>query len=318
MLLHLGVLITGLIVLVWSADKFILGASASARQLGVSTLVIGMFVVGFGTSAPELMVSTMAALDGNSLLAVGNALGSNITNISLILGVTAILMPISVASGIIRRELPMLLAITFAAALLLLDGHLGVMDGVILLASLVGVIWFTYKQSQQGGGDLLETEFEEQLNDQSMTLGKALMWTLIGLLLLLASSRALVWAAVELAQSFGISELVIGLTIVAIGTSLPELAASIVAARKGEADIAIGNVIGSNLFNLLGVMGIPGILAPVALGPEVLERDYLVMLGLSVLLFIFAFGWKRQGRINRLEGGLLLTCFAGYQWLLFS
>ncbi|MGF1644362.1 MAG: calcium/sodium antiporter [Thiotrichales bacterium] len=309
--------VAGLALLVWSADRFIDGAASLARHLGVSTLIIGMVIVGFGTSAPELMVSTIAALQGNPGLAVGNAIGSNIANIALILGVTALLVPLTVHSGILRKELPVLLGATFAAWFLLIDGTLSRMDGLLLLATLFGYMgWVTHSALQQRN-DVVVAEFAEEIPEE-MPLGKSVLWTIIGLLVLLASSRLLVWGAVEIATALGVSDLVIGLTIVAIGTSLPELAASITSARKGEPDLAIGNIIGSNLFNLLGVLGIPGVLSPLALPEQVNTRDYPVMLGLTIALFALAYGWGRgTPQIGRIGALMLLIVFVGYQITLF-
>ncbi|ODC03645.1 calcium/sodium antiporter [Terasakiispira papahanaumokuakeensis] len=309
--------IAGLALLVWSADKFVMGASATAQQMGVSPLVIGMLIIGFGTSAPELIVSLQAALEGNPGLALGNAVGSNIANISLILGATALMMPIAVQSRVIKREIPLLLGIAVLLFVLMWDFHLGVVDGIILLVLLFGIIGFNFWEAQHSESDAYLDELEEELPPE-MPMKNAVIWTVVGLLLLVGSSKLLVWGAVSLAQTFGVSDLVIGLTIVAIGTSLPELASSIAAARKGEAELAIGNVVGSNLFNSLGVIGIPGVLAPFAVDHVVLHRDLPIMTGLTVLMLFMALGRKGPGQINRWEGVILLLMFVGYQALLFN
>ncbi|HSM27928.1 MAG TPA: calcium/sodium antiporter, partial [Thioalkalivibrio sp.] len=310
--------IAGLAVLTWSADRFVLGAAGLARTLGVTPLLIGLTVVAFGTSAPEIIISVLASLQGSPGLAVGNAIGSNIANIGLVLGVAALIAPLTVASRVLRRELPVLLVVTLLGLLLLADGVLGVRDGLVLLAGLLLLTFWLVRQGMAQNGEInpLATEVEESL-PPGLSLPMALFWLLLGLALLLLSSRTLVWGAVEIAQALGVSELVIGLTIVAIGTSLPELAASVAAALKGENDLAIGNIVGSNLFNLLAVLAIPGILAPAAVENAVLFRDYPLMLGLTVLLFIFALTRGREaGQIQRWQGAMLLGLFAGYLTLL--
>jgi cation:H+ antiporter len=264
-----------------------------------------------------MLVSAVAALQGNPGLAVGNAIGSNITNIALILGLTALIVPLAINSKLLRRELPILLATMIAGLLLLLDGKLSRLDGVILLLGLLAmVIWMVRSGLAERSGDPLGTEFSDEI-PRDMPMSRALFWVGIGLLVLLASSQLLVWGAVGIAQSLGVSDLIIGLTIVALGTSLPELAASIVSALKGEHDIAVGNVIGSNLFNLLAVLGIPGLLHPLAIESEVLTRDYPIMIGLTLMFFVMAYGFRAPGRINRVEGGILLACYFGYQTLLY-
>jgi cation:H+ antiporter len=309
-------IIAGFVLLVWSAERFVLGASAMARNLGVSPLIIGMIIMGFGTSAPEMLVSAMAAASGNPAMGVGNAIGSNITNIGLVLGATALITPLSVSSRTLRREYPVLFAVTIMAGYLLWDGKLDVMDGTLLLVGVVVMVsWLVWLALHTRNTDPLEAEFETEI-PTTMGTGAAFMWALLGLVILVVSSRMLVWGAVNIAQAFGVSDLVIGLTIIAVGTSLPELAATIMSALKGEDDMAVGNVIGSNMFNLLAVLGLPGIIAPSVLAPEVLERDFAVMVGLTVALFVMAYGFRGRGRINRLEGGLLLTGYVAYMtWL---
>lgn len=317
MLNYILAVLGGFLFLVWGADRFVVGAAATARNLGVAPLIIGLTIVGFGTSAPEMLVSAVAALQGNPGLAVGNAIGSNITNIALILGLTALIVPLSINSKLLRRELPILMAAMIAGLLLLLDGDLSRLDGVILLLGLVAmVIWMVRTGLAERGGDPLGTEFSDEI-PRDMPMPRALFWVGIGLLVLLASSQLLVWGAVGIAQTLGVSDLIIGLTIVALGTSLPELAASIVSALKGEHDIAVGNVIGSNLFNLLAVLGIPGLLHPLAIESAVLTRDYPIMIGLTLIFFGMAYGFRAPGRINRLEGGILLASYLGYQTLLY-
>lgn len=310
--------VAGLALLVWSADRFIDGAAVSARYFGMPPLLIGMVIVGFGTSAPEMVVSAIAATQGNPGLALGNAYGSNITNIALILGLTAVLSPIAVHSQVLRKELPILIAVTALAAWQLADGTLSRMDAGILIAVFFVLMGWTSYQGMQKSPDAFGTEMEAEFNTESMTLKTALIWLFVGLVLLVVSSRLLVWGAVEIALAFGVSDLIIGLTVVAIGTSLPELASSLVAVKKGEHDIALGNVIGSNLFNTLGVVGIAGLIHPFAVPAEILNRDIVVMAGLTIAIFIFGFGFGRQGRINRIEGGALMLVFVAYTAYLIS
>lgn len=313
MLLAALAVLAGLVVLVWSADRFVEGAAATAQYFSVPPLLIGMVVVGFGTSAPEMVVSAISAYQGNPGLALGNAYGSNITNIALILGITALISPILVHSSIIRKELPILLGITLLAAYQALDGEITRLDAAVLLLAFVLVMGWTIWAGMKKGADSLADDVQQELAGHSLTLKLAVMWLVVGLLLLVASSRLLVWGAVEIAQGFGISDLIIGLTIVAIGTSLPELASSVVAARKGEHDMALGNILGSNLFNTLAVVGIAGMIHPLSFGPEVFSRDVMTMLLLTLVLFALGYGYKKaQGRINRFEGAFLVGCYVAY------
>jgi cation:H+ antiporter len=317
MLLQVLAVLAGFTVLIWSADRFVTGAAALARNLGIPPLIIGLTIVGFGTSAPEILVSGIASLDGNPGLAIGNAIGSNIANIALILGATALISPLLVGSQTLRRELPLLILVSLAAAGLMVHEGLGRLDGLLLLVGLLAVMgWLVRAGLRAPAGDRLGEDFAAELPPE-MPTARATSWLLIGLLLLLASSRLLVWGAVGIAEALGVSDLVIGLTIVAIGTSLPELATSVISALKKEADIAIGNVIGSNLFNTLAVLAMPALIAPAALPEGVLTRDLPVMLGLTLALFVMSYGFRGPGRINRVEGGVLLGCFLGYQALLY-
>ncbi len=319
MLLSFVAVICGLVLLLWSADRFIEGAAAIAGHFGMPPLLIGMVVVGFGTSAPEMVVSALSALQGNPGIALGNAYGSNIANIALILGVTALISPIVVHSQVLRKELPVLVAVTALAAWQLLDGEVSRLDATVLLAMFFALMGWTIWQGIRQKGDTLSGEMANEMEAHAMPLPRAAIWLLAGVVLLVVSSRILVWGAVDIALHFGVSDLVIGLTIIALGTSLPELAASIMAARKGEHDLAVGNIIGSNLFNTLAVVGIAGAIHPMAVGPEVLQRDVLVMSALTVSLFIVGYGLRgRMGRINRLEGGVLLTCFLAYNAYLIT
>jgi cation:H+ antiporter len=303
----------GLALLVWSADRFVDGSSSTARHFGMPPLLIGMVIVGFGTSAPEMVVSALAAWQGNPGLALGNAYGSNIANIALILGLTALISPLAVHSQVLRKELPILTAITALAAWQLWDGDITRNDALILLGVFGGLMAWTIWQGMQRKVDVLGTEMEEELEAHPMPLNRAMAWLIVGLVLLIASSRILVWGAVEMAHDFGVSDLIIGLTIVAVGTSLPELASSIIATRKGEHDMALGNVIGSNLFNTLAVVGIAGTIHPMAVGPDVFSRDLLLMAVLTLSLFIIGYDFRGTGRrINRFEGTALLAVYIGY------
>ena len=309
----------GLALLVLSADRFVEGSASTARHFGMPPLLIGMVIVGFGTSAPEMVVSALAASQGNSGIALGNAYGSNITNIALILGVTALISPIAVHSQVLRKELPILTAVTALAAWQIWDGDITRTDALVLLAVFGALMAWTLWQGARKETDALGRQMEKELEAREMPIRRAVLWLVVGLILLIVSSRILVWGAVEIAHGFGVSDLIVGLTIVAVGTSLPELASSIIAARKKEHDIALGNVLGSNLFNTLAVVGIAGTIHPMTVGPEVLSRDILVMGLLTVSLFVIGYGFRgRPGRINRLEGTALLICYVGYTAYLIS
>jgi len=319
-------IILGFVVLVWGADKFVLGGAASARCFGVSPMVIGLTIIGFGTSAPEMLVSAVAAFEGTPNLAIGNAIGSNITNIALVLGVTAITTPLMVKSQILKREYPIMFAVMLLALLLMWDLRLDFTDGLILFSGLIIIMGWMVKiglnenkasHSKTDKHDPLESEFDSEIPDIKLSL--ALFWLLFGFVLLLVSSKILVWGAVSVAQYFGVSELIIGLTIVALGTSLPELAATVMSALKGEHDLAIGNIIGSNIFNLLAVIGIPALITSIQLDENILKRDFLSMIAISFALFIMAYGFKGNGRINRLEGALLFSMYVAYiSWIYIS
>ncbi|WCL54112.1 calcium/sodium antiporter [Gimibacter soli] len=321
MLLPFAALIFGLGLLVWSADRFIDGAAATANHFGMPTLLVGMLVVGFGTSAPEMVVSAMSALEGSPGIALGNAYGSNITNIALILGITALVAPVQVDSGILKKELPVLIGVTALSAILIYNLEISRMDAVILLAVFTIVFgWTIINALKAKKDDRLAQEMEAEVASHKLPFGKALFWLIAGLILLVIASQLLVWGAVALAKAFGVSDLLIGLTIVAIGTSLPELASSIAAARKGEHDIAFGNVIGSNMFNTLMVVGIAGALHPMEVPAEVLTRDMVVMGLLTIALVVLGYDRHnhKQGRICRRRGGLLLATYVAYTGLLVA
>jgi len=319
MLMAIGAIIAGLVLLVWSADKFVEGAAATAKHLGMPTLLIGMVIIGFGTSAPELAVSAMAASDSNPGLALGNGYGSNITNIALIVGLTAIIAPIAVHSQVIRKELPLLLVLTLIAGAQLLDGELSRLDGGVLLGVFAAVMGWSIYQGYQGKEDSLAGDTETEMIAHPMPLKSAIIWLVVGLVLLIVSSRILVWGAVTIAQSLGISDLIIGLTIVAIGTSLPELASALAAVKKNEHDLILGNILGSGIFNTLAVVGLAAVIKPLSVAPEVLYRDWTLMFGLTLALLVMGFGltgWRKL--ISRVDGALLLLVYVGYTGYLFS
>ncbi|MBO4296036.1 MAG: calcium/sodium antiporter [Desulfovibrio sp.] len=307
MLLVCSAIIAGIALLVWSADRFVDGAANVARRCGMPPLLVGIAIVGFGTSAPEMLVSGVSAWQGNAGIALGNAFGSNIANIALILGVTALVSPVPVKREILFRELPALILATALTVWLLWDGRISRLDAAVLIGVFFASLGFSIVRAlRQGPAE------EPESGDADMSLARALFWLVTGLIVLVASSRVLVWGAVEAARWCGVSDLVIGLTVIAIGTSLPELASSIAAARKGEHDIALGNVIGSNLFNTLLVVGIAGAVAPFAADPEVLRRDVPVMIVLTLALFFLGIGIRKAGRIGRFKGLLLTIAYAAY------
>jgi len=318
MLMSVAYIVLGIALLTWAAERFVMGASATARNLGVAPMVIGLTVVGFGTSAPELVISAVAALRGNSGIAVGNAIGSNIANIALVLGITAMIRPLVVRSETLKREYPMLLLVSFATLFILMDRELGRQDGIMLLTGMALVmVWMVWLGVQRPAADPLAAEYEAEI-PENWPMGKAIFWLGAGLVLLPLASRILVRGAVDVALALGVNEVVIGLSVVAIGTSLPELAAAVMSALKKEPDLAIGTIIGSNLFNTLGVLGLAATIHPVRAPQLLLERDYSIMLGLTVFLFLLAYGFGgRAGHVHRRDGALLLSIFVGYIGLVY-
>ncbi|MGE6327612.1 calcium/sodium antiporter [Psychrobacter pacificensis] len=314
-------ILIGLAILVWSADVFIDGATALAKKFSVPSFLIGVLILGIGTSAPEMVVSVLAALEGSPELALGNAYGSNIINIALVLGATVLISPIIIRKGIVKRDLPLLLLITAIAAWQLRDGILSQVDGLILLVLLIAVLGSQIVLSIREGYHEHEEDIDNADSDATeLSVARGLGSLLLGMLMLVLSSRAIVWGAVELATLWGMSELIIGLTIVAVGTSLPELVSSLSAARKGEHDMALGNIIGSNVFNTLAVVGLATVIAPISADPVILSRDVMAMGLLTVLLValcVFAFTKKRQ--FGRTSGATLVLFFVGYTaWLIQS
>ncbi|GHF78687.1 calcium/sodium antiporter [Thalassotalea marina] len=323
MLLQIFILLVSLITLVWSADKFVLGASSVARNFGVSPMIIGLTIVAMGSSAPEMMIAATASLEGYPDTAIGNAIGSNITNIALVLGITAVMHPLTVSSSTIKRELPLILAVTAIAYWMLFDEHFSFTEGLILIIGfvvyIVALLLITLKRAKTNPmDDAMIIEAEQEVPD-AISNTWAFTWLTIGIILLPLSATYLVDSSVFIAKSFGISDLVIGLTVIAIGTSLPELAASIMSIIKKEDDLAMGNIIGSNIFNILAVLSLAGLISPGDIDPEASYRDAPYMLGITVLLFLLCFT-KRLGnfKITRSKGILLLVSFVAYQLLLFS
>jgi len=323
MLEHVGILLVALTALVWSADKFVLGASSLARNLGISPMIIGLTIVAMGSSAPEMMVAAAASLQGNPDTAIGNAIGSNITNIALVLGFTVLIKPLVVSSSTIKQELPLLLLLTLFAYWILSDNFFSFPEGIALMVSFFAFISIllikALKQRKNNNlSDPMILEAEQELPEVINTT-KSVIWLIIGMSLLVLSAHFLVDSAIFIARSYGISDLVIGLTIIAIGTSLPELAASIASILKKEDDLAMGNIVGSNIFNILAVLPFAGIIAPGAVNPDASLRDAPVMLAITGLLFILCFSRDSGSfRLTRVKGALLLMCFIAYQMLLFS
>ncbi len=318
MLISIAAICGGLALLTYGADRFIDGAAATAFHFGIPPLLVGLVVVGFATSAPEMLVSAMAAFNGNPSLAIGNAIGSNIANVGLVLGVTAIIAPLVVRSAVLRREFPIMFVALLLASALLVDTELGRRDGAILLAGLfvsIGMLaWLGMRASKSVP---MVAEIAREI-DTDLTLRRSLFWLAVGLVLLVGGSKLLVDGAVEIARFLGVSDVIIGLTIVAVGTSLPELAASIASALKDEPDIALGNVIGSNMFNSLGVLSMPGLIAPTIFDGAVVKRDIPYMLIICSILFVLSWSFKQEGRLSRFGGSLLLAGFIAYQVLLFA
>jgi cation:H+ antiporter len=305
-------IVFGLVLLVWSADKFIEGASATAYYAGMPPILIGMIVVGFGTSAPEMVVSTIAALENNPGIALGNAYGSNIANIGLILGLTVLLKPLVVHSDIVKKELPLLIVFSFLAGSILIDGTLDFHDGYLLLLGFFILVCWSIYSGLKKKDDALGTDVEQEVSSNPHSLKYGVFWLITGLVLLIGSSRLLVWGSVSLAQTFGVSDLIIGLTIIAIGTSLPELASSLVAVYKNEHDIAVGNVVGSNMFNILAVIGIAGSISETPVSEEVLYRDWVIMILLTLLLYFIVVLQKKESILGRKTGILFLLIFFSY------
>lgn len=322
MLLSLLAVVVGLAILVYSADVFIDGAVAVATKYHMPKMLIGALIIGVGTSAPELVVSALSALSGSPGLALGNAYGSNIVNIMLVLGLTLLISPITIQKQVVKSDFLWLIAVTILSVFLLLDGHLGRLDAFILIAAMLANITAQIigaKKSKQSLTEQAQND-DELPNPNNIKIGQSLLKLVAGLVILILSSRLIVWGAVELAKLWGLPDLIIGLTIVAIGTSLPELVSSIIAARRGEFEMALGNVLGSNLFNTLAVVGLAAIIAPMQVSAEIISRDIVVMCAITAVLFLLCLNALRtNGKIGRLAGAFLVLCFIGYSsWLAVS
>jgi cation:H+ antiporter len=323
MLIQILILLVSLVTLVWSADKFVFGASSLARNFGISPMIIGLTIVAMGSSAPEMMIAATASLEGNNNTAIGNAIGSNITNIALVLGITALFQPLSVSSSTVKREIPLILLITALAYWMLSDSYFGFNEGLSLMIGffvyIIALLVITLRAAKkQPSDDPLIIEAEKEVPD-AVSKPKSMLWLIVGIILLPTSAGYLVDSSVFIAKAFGISDLVIGLTVIAVGTSLPELAASIMSIIKKEDDLALGSIIGSNIFNIFAVLSLAGLIAPGNIDSEAAMRDAPYMLGVTLLLFILCFT-RRAGsfRISRGKGLLLIGTFVAYQILLFS
>ncbi len=302
----IALVLVGFFLLMWSADLLVDNASELAGNIGISTFLVGIIVVGFGTSAPELFVSAMASLDGKGNLALGNALGSNITNIGMVLGCAAIVRALPVNRSTATTDLPIVLLTGVLAVALIADGVLSLLDGLLLLSVLIGyLVWSARGQENK----ITESSTTDAEVDAKKSTAVYAAWTVFSIILLMAASKMLVNGAVEIAEYFGVGELIIGLTIVAIGTSLPELAAAVAAARKGVHDLIIGNIIGSNVFNTLGVLGLTGALKTTEIDITALWRDFPVMFAFTLFMLGVA---MVKGRFGRLEGSILLSGYIAY------
>lgn len=302
----------GLLLLVWGANRFVYGAAAFARNLGVAPILIGLTVVAIATSAPEILVSVVASFRDEPGLAVGNAIGSNIVNIGLVLGLVAFIRPIELSSQTLRREMPALLAVTLLGVSLFLDSYLSRLDGLILIATLVFVMFWLIKLGLRSSvNDTISLEYEADI-PRDVSTKRAVTWFIVGLVALLVGAELMVSGAIDIARFFGMSEVVIGIVLVAFATSVPELAVSLVSAHKGEYGLAIGNIVGSNFFNILAVVGAAALIAPAALPPSVLSLHLFVMVAFTLVLFTMTYEYEGTGSISRVEGAALLIAYVAY------
>ena len=307
-----GLIVAGLTLLIWGADRFVHGASAAARNMGIAPLLIGLTIVAFATSAPEILVSVVAASRGEPGLAFGNAIGSNIVNIGLVLGVTAVVRPIPLESATLRREMPALLAVSLLTVSLFLDTRLSRPDGIVMLTGLaIVMIWFVRLGIRSAENDPIKMDYEAEI-PKDVSTKMAFIWLLVGLGVLLVGAEWLVDGSIGVAQSLGVSEVVIGITIVAIGTSVPELAVSLVSALRGEYGLAIGNIVGSNIFNLLAVIGLAATIHPATVAPSVLSLHIFVMVAFTLVLFAMTYDYDGKAQLSRMEGVALLAAYFAY------
>jgi len=313
-LMDAGLIIAGLVFLIFGADRFVHGASATARNMGVAPLLIGLTIVAFATSAPEILVSVVAATGGEPGLAFGNAIGSNIVNIGLVLGVTAIIRPIPLESATLRREMPALLAVSLLTVSLFLDTRLSRPDGIVMLTGLaIVMIWFVRLGIRSAANDPIKMDYEAEIPD-NVSPKAAMTWLIVGLAALLVGAEWLVDGSIGVAGSLGVSDVVIGITIVAFGTSVPELAVSLTSALKGEYGLAIGNIVGSNIFNLLAVIGIAAVIHPASVAPTVLSLHIFVMVAFTLVLFAMTYDYDGKALLSRMEGIALLGAYIAYSW----
>ena len=308
------------IFLAWGADRFVDGASALSFNLGMSPLLIGVLVMGFGTSLPELLVSLFSSLTGNSGLSLGNAYGSNIINIGFVLGLAAVMSPVIIKRHVVRRELPLLILATAVTAYVVMDSELSRGEGIMLLALFLVLVVYLIRASSGEPAEREDSALQRDLEKRAIPLGKSINYLFIGLAVIAICSAALVWSAKGIVTNLGVSELVVGVILLALGTSLPELVVIVVAAKRGEHELALGNVIGSNLFNTLAVVGTAGLIAPSVLDAELVTRDLAVMFAFTAVLVVMAYGWgRRTGVINKVEGAVLLLAVASYlAYLVYS
>ena len=307
-----ALIVAGLVLLIWGADRFVHGASAAARNMGVAPLLIGLTIVAFATSAPEILVSVVAASQGEPGLAFGNAIGSNIVNIGLVLGLTAVVRPIPLESATLRREMPALLAVSLLTVSLFLDTRLTRLDGIVMLTGLaIVMIWFVRLGIRSAENDPIKMDYEAEI-PKDVSTKMAVAWLLVGLLVLLVGAEWLVDGSIGVARSMGVSEVVIGITVVAFGTSVPELAVSMVSALRGEYGLAIGNIVGSNIFNLLAVIGLAATIHPATVAPSVLSLHIFVMVAFTLVLFAMTYDYDGKALLSRLEGVALLAAFFAY------
>ena len=318
MIYYSAALLVGFLVLFKSADQFVIGAVATARNFSISPMIIGLTIVALGTSAPESFVSATSSFQNQPELAVGNAVGSNIANIGLVLGITALVVPLRFRVDILRNDLPILLFVTFCAGATLIDQHLGIWDGLLLFVGLVVFMVRLSMEHNKATGMEHAADIAEISEIPEMSARRAVLTFLVALLFLLFSAELLVWAVANIATELGVSELVIGLTVIAVGTSLPELVVSMTSALKGQTDMAIGNIVGSNIFNILAVLSLPCVISPVDVAPELLWRDFGTMLGLTVLLIGFSYGRSSEASISRFKGGILFAIWLAYLGYLYS
>jgi cation:H+ antiporter len=318
MLYYSAALLIGFLILFRSADQFVMGSVATARNLNITPMTIGLTVVALGTSAPEIFVSASSSFHGEPGIAVGNAIGSNIANIGMVLGSTALIVPLRFRVDILRYDLPILVFITVCAGVCLVDLYLGIWDGLLLISALLVFLYRIRAEHKRSSSMEVAVEISDLEEFPDMSEKRAILKLFLSLIFLLFSSELLVWAAIGISQYLEVSELVIGLTVIAVGTSIPELVVSLTSVLKGQTDLAIGNIVGSNIFNILTVLSIPAIFAPSTLEPLTLWRDYGLMLGMTLLLVMFAFKLGGHSGISRIRGGLLFSLWLGYIIFLYQ